>query len=124
MAETWVQLGSNRPLVSETAEKERFRARVAEAARIGRQPSSYWAAEDLAWAFGDGFADELARLDALAVDVRTAELERLREIDEKHELEKEIKRVLVEQEREELRERRARAEVVARERLGLPKAKA
>jgi len=104
--------------ITQAGEKRaRARADVAEAVRRG-ESLVLFKANDLEWAFR-GHEDELDELKQLEQQKIAERGERHRALEAKDALTRMTKRVLAEWDREEQEERRAKAEAVARERLGM-----
>jgi hypothetical protein len=106
------------PRLTAREEYALYRKRVAELAARGSRPSDGFRADDLAEAFLH-HEDELAELEQLAERVRIEKRDRQQAVQTKQLLSRETKRVMDEWYREEQAKLRAKAEKVARERLGL-----
>lgn len=115
--EQWVGLVNGAPYISEATQRARARAKVAEAARHGDRPQDAWLSAEIAWAFGEEHAEELAELDALAIEVSEAKRERERANAAARALHDETQRVVQEWKRAEDAKIWARAEAEARKRL-------
>src|SRR5688572_6014087 len=98
-------------------DRRRARVTVEASARQGHAPTATYPADDLAWA---GFTpEELERLDAQAAEAREQKAAAEEKRQQSRALRLMTERVLQELEQEEAAKRRAKAEKIARERLGL-----
>ena len=100
--------------------RARFREKVAEQARRGEQPEALFSWPDLEAAFiEEGFEDELEELRQLAADVSERKRAQEARVQAADLLWRTTDAVLAEWDAAEAAERRKRAEVEARKRLGL-----
>ena len=104
---------------SDEEQRADAREKVAGAARRGEQPTDYYSADDLEWAFGAGHEDELAALEQQAGAVRLAKRAKQEAAPRVRQLEKMTSIVLKEWDAADAAERRAKATAEASKRLGI-----
>jgi hypothetical protein len=98
--------------------RDRARRLAEKGARVGRSPRETYPAADLRWAFR-GHEDELELLERVALEYNGEKAARLERREQARAVQDMTAHILAEQEREAEAERRAAAEALAKERLGI-----